>query len=515
MTPIAGTSGSHRRGTMAPPTAIPSSSTRPRDSPSANAVQSLYASILAPPPAKRARTIHNPEDPPVPAPPKMTNGTPRPRRGSEASSSSKKSHSRKGSSSQAFSSVAERTRAQSRHRREDSDQHRDTTRRSKGKGRKREAALVDAEDPHDIDMKAAATLTHLLRHSRSSIVAGANAASPRSSISAGSDLGSVHAHAHFAQSSTRTTTAPASMLPAAGSSFGTPGAGARPKTPPLGRRVPGSAEARTTPKMGSQATPLSAAGSASTAVDQEAVSLLTFFHESPSPARPTTVRSRDAQDAAAYRALGGADLKAKGRVLFGGGGGGGSVYDPGLAHRLLARDNSGSFASTATLVSDASSRSRLGSTATMIDTSFQHKPMSEGEYPTELKTTITPPTPIEPTLPQLHPMPSSPTPMARPAHARARPTSPAAKPKTQTVHPTTPGTYTFNLNEFINVSPSPAAMTRTPGALKPGLRGDGGRKLFEEEQQQQQGVPMGGMQMQGDPAPVEGSLGAGIHLARY
>ena len=55
--------------------------------------------------------------------------------------------------------------------------------------------------------------------------------------------------------------------------------------------------------MGSQATPLSAAGSASTAVDQEAVSLLTFFHESPSPARPTTVRSRDAQDAAAYRAM--------------------------------------------------------------------------------------------------------------------------------------------------------------------------------------------------------------------
>ena len=60
---------------MAPPATIPSTSSRShqaspgkRESMSANAAQSLYASILAPPPAKRARTIHNPEDPPVPAP---------------------------------------------------------------------------------------------------------------------------------------------------------------------------------------------------------------------------------------------------------------------------------------------------------------------------------------------------------------------------------------------------------------------------------------------------------------
>jgi hypothetical protein len=53
-------SGSARRGAMAPPTTIPSSSSRShqaspgkRESMSANAAQSLYASILAPPPAKR------------------------------------------------------------------------------------------------------------------------------------------------------------------------------------------------------------------------------------------------------------------------------------------------------------------------------------------------------------------------------------------------------------------------------------------------------------------------------
>jgi hypothetical protein len=36
----------------------------------ASAGQSLFASLLGPPPAKRARTIRNPEDPPVPAPSK-------------------------------------------------------------------------------------------------------------------------------------------------------------------------------------------------------------------------------------------------------------------------------------------------------------------------------------------------------------------------------------------------------------------------------------------------------------
>ncbi|KAJ3484479.1 hypothetical protein NLI96_g5626 [Meripilus lineatus] len=45
-----------RKGTMAPPASV-----------TASATQSLYTSILAPPPAKRARTIHNPQDPPLPA----------------------------------------------------------------------------------------------------------------------------------------------------------------------------------------------------------------------------------------------------------------------------------------------------------------------------------------------------------------------------------------------------------------------------------------------------------------
>jgi len=66
---------SARKGYMAPLSMIPSSNPRDhqaspgkRESTSAKTVQGLYASILTPPPAKPARTIHNPEDPPVPAP---------------------------------------------------------------------------------------------------------------------------------------------------------------------------------------------------------------------------------------------------------------------------------------------------------------------------------------------------------------------------------------------------------------------------------------------------------------
>ncbi|THH17911.1 hypothetical protein EW146_g3005 [Bondarzewia mesenterica] len=507
----AGISSTQRRGSMAPPTSIPSSSTRGRESPSLNATQSLYASILAPPPTKRARTIHNPDAPPVAAPPKMTNGTPRHRRGSEASTSSKKPRTRTGSSSQAFSSVAERTRAQSRHRRDETGKSHDATRRSKGKGRRREETAEQVEDSLDVDMKAAATLTHLLRNSRSSLTAGT--ASPRSSISAGSDVGSAQSLSQFAQSSTRTT-APSSLLPSAESSFMIPGV--RPKTPPHGRRSAGASEMQTTPKMGNQTTP------ASSTVDQEAVNLLAFFHESPSPARPTTTRNRDAQDAAAYRSLGPVELKARGRVLFP------APPESALAHRMLARDNSGSFTSTSTLVADTPSRSRLGNTSTIVmepsrgDYSPSQLSMVRGdeaqrnEDEAELKPTNMLPNRTNLPPPLLLPPLPSPSPSARLGTARIHPASPPVVPKLQSTQPTTPGTYTFNLNEFINVSPSPGIpQTRTPGILKPGLSGlraDVGRKLFEEEQQEP-------MNVTGDVTAIEGAgkgpLGAGIHLSRF
>ncbi|KAA1477159.1 hypothetical protein DENSPDRAFT_861447 [Dentipellis sp. KUC8613] len=531
-----------RRGSMAPPTAIPSSSRTHHAQPngkegsSANPSQSLYASILAPPPAKRARTIHNPEDPHVPAPPKMTNGTPKARRGSHPTQSSRTAHSRTGSGTQIFSSIAESTRAQARHRHEEPARGKGSSRRDKGKSRRRGANVPDvgATDARDaeLDMKAAATLTSLLRNSRSSITVGT--ASPRSSISAGSDVGSSQSIAQYAQSSTRTTTAPSSLVPSAESSFAIPNA--RPTTPTMGGRSIGAGDGNTTPKMGHQVAGGGNGTTPATATDQEAINLLYFLHESPSPARPSTTRSKDAHDAAAFRALGGgAELHAKGRVLFPAAGGGGGTPDGALAQRMLARDNSGSFSSVSTVLSESPARNQVpggtlirgGSSDPFVakNQSQNQNMLPEAAGAARLaeppKMMVTPSTPTDVRPPELLPPPVSPSP--RPAQVQRRPPSPPppAESKPMLAPPTTPGTFTFNLNDFINVSPSPAAATtRTPGlamqGLTSGLRADMGRKLFEEEQ----GEPMGGVQeqqqvVQGGGTGGGGALGAGIHLAHF
>ncbi|KAI0067330.1 hypothetical protein BV25DRAFT_1090811 [Artomyces pyxidatus] len=500
--------GSQRRGSMAPPTAIPSSGSRThhgqphgKEPSTANATQSLYASILTAPPAKRARTIHNADDPPLQAPAKMANGTPRQRKGSHTSESSR--HSRTGSGSQSFSSVAERTRAQAK--RKDEPTKRKGSRKNKSK--RVGASPASAEHDTDIDMKAAATLTELLRHSRSSITVGAT--SPRSSISAGSDVGSAQSLSQFAQSSTRTTTAQTTLVE---SSFMSPNA--RPVTPPR------ALDLRTQSNAGSQAGSDAGSGPA-TATDQEAVKLLYFLHESPSPARPSTHRSRDAHDAAAFRTLGGGDLKAKGRILFPSPSA--SLSEAMFTQRMLARDNSGSMTSTtSTALTESPSARPLVRDATLRvdppvgDVVLPHRGESPGEdvgvLDASSATHIIPPTPTaaSPTS-QLLPPPPSPHP--RPA----LPASPQNDHKVHLAQPVTPGTFTFNMNDFINVSPSPAAIpSRGFGskAMLPGLRGvTTGRKLFQEEQAD----PMMGMQDDSGGGEVGGNatLGAGIHLSHF
>lgn len=695
--PTATTTPSNRRGSMAPPTAIPtargsfgqSSST----SGGSNGHQSLYASILTLPPAKRARTIHNPEDPPVPAPKKMNNGggggpgTPT-HHGSQSSTSSRHHHrrgseqsasgaplSRTGSGSGAFSSVAERTRgAQSsrtkpasssnktpssskRKKASSSSAHKESSsRKSKGKDRERDShhshsrkrqraeyemdlgGDVDIEDPMDLDMKAAATLTHLLRNSRSSFQShssvgapstvasgGAGALSPRSSISAGSDVGSSISQ-QFAQSSTRTTshtntTAANPAVDSSSSSFTSQASAAalmpatsssRLRTPPMGNQTQGQTQAHAhdhqgslTPKASSS---VSASASASAAhiggggggadgsggtdgrapsfppdqVDQEALNLLTFFHTSPSPARPNTTRNRETQDAAAFRAFtrsisggsaSGVELRAKSRVLFpetgsgsgstatigesvgvsagtnGGGGGTG-----GLAQRMLVRDNSGS---AATLVGESiggtPGRSRLGSATMIADettspTGGDTEGGSEGKVtPTQLlykahlnankprstdlesakaqqeesavaavlqATQLLPPPP-SPSRTSLGVSPPSPSPSAIDVTSQSQTSQPPGTPPKQTpsgmgMGMGTPfgsmsgmglgsgglgggagaggGFGTFNMHDFINVSPSPGfvassrfARTGREGSVGSlsGLRADVGRKLFE------------------------------------
>ncbi|KAH9063970.1 hypothetical protein EDB87DRAFT_1804976 [Lactarius vividus] len=491
--------GSVRRGVMAPPAIIPSSTSRirqaspgKREPASANAAQSLYASILAPPPAKRARTIHNPEDPPVPAPARMTNGTSRHRKRSSNPEGSRGTRSRVASGSQPYSSVAEHTRANTRTGKE-------TKRKEASKGGR---ASAQHRDDVDVDMKAAATLTHLLRHSRSSITS-LGAVSPRSSLSAGSDVGSSHSLSQFAQSSARTTTAQES--PQTGSL-------ARPTTPPR------ASDARLTSRTGSHPDGGSASASAT---DQEAIKLLYFLHESPSPARPSAMRNRDSQDAAPFGTLSkNPDLKAQGRVLFPTASGGPS--DMPSAYRMLTRDNSGSSVSSSVLMEIPNSRTIKREPTLVIEPPVGDVVLPQHTVPANCArkdaeiapiTKITPPTPIEPSPSQLLPAPSSPQRAAQ--VPTSQPVSPQSEHKAHHATPATPGMYTFNLNDFINVSPSPAGPHRTTAPYKQnlsGMRSGGGRKLFAEEQAEQ---VMSSEEASRMSEHANTALGAGIHLTRF
>lgn len=266
----------------------PSSSSR-----APNPGQSLYSSILAPPPAKQARTIHNAGDPPIPAPSRPV-ASPRAR-----------------ASKPAVRSIAEGTRAHAKSRPHDrtpgvvgSPDRRKAKRVSADKGkRKRSSTDMNVDVDGDVDMKAAATLTSLLLHHRPSITGSAS--SPRSSID-GSEAGSAYSYSHFAQSSARTTTAtspPASVSAGASTSTITESS-FRNHTPPPTIIATNSTTPRPAP------------------TDNEAADLMLFLATSPSPARPTT--SKESRDLTAYRALSGGPgaLRDKGRVLFPSGAGG-------------------------------------------------------------------------------------------------------------------------------------------------------------------------------------------------
>ncbi|KIK94485.1 hypothetical protein PAXRUDRAFT_33494 [Paxillus rubicundulus Ve08.2h10] len=404
-----------------------------------NAPQSLFTALLGPPPLKQARTVHNYRDPPVQPPPRSTAGS-RVRAGHQGDAAAA-----------SVRSIAEGTRAQSRSRKEEAT--RVKTRSSKGKQK------VSAEEAADVERQAVATLTSLLQ-SRPSV---ASVSSPRSSLSAGSD-GSFQSLSHYAQSSTRTTTAVSSLLPSAESSF----------------TIPNQVRAATPPRAGADnihSTPR--------ADDEEAANLMLYLHTSPSPARPTTTRDRDARDLAAFRTLSGStSLRAKGRVLFSGGDGGRSP---------LRSESSFTVDSL-----PGSQNPQVLSQHLRVDT------LSDGTgslAPAALmEATVVPPTPGS------HGSPSSPPLLPAPSSPLRRAESSALSAPLQA--PPTPASVPFNLNDFINVSPSPAAATvpRSAISLKSGLganlRTDLGRKLFEEEQHRHQHL-----------GPGMGGLGAGIDLS--
>jgi hypothetical protein len=450
---------------------------------SANATQSLYTSILAPPPVGYARTIHNPSDPPQAAPSRAA-ATTRARNGSRSSDT------------RTARSIAEGTRAQAKNRKEDKRKDR---RPSKGGHKGQDSSTGVNGLGEDVDMKAAATLTSLLLQSRPSITD--SVPSPRSSISAGIETLPGHPYSHFAQSSTRTTTASATAVNSTESSFILPNH--RSATPPPHPLGPGPHSGNVTPKATGGHRPHAP-------TDSEAADLMLYLATSPSPARPTTGRDKDANDLAAFRALGGgAPLLAKGRVLF-----------PGA-------DDGGGLSSTK---SDENSFN-LGMPG--IGSEIPDGPgggMNADEIVAKDEPIVA--SPAQQLLPP-PPSPSanliSPDTSCQSLSAHPWPLSySSADQKSALQAPPTPNTLSF-INDFINVSPSPIAAPRSGHAGKPGLssslRADIGRKLFEEEQLRHQhqaqvgelgmhAMSPGKMQGFGEEFGEEASrrLGAGIDL---
>ncbi|TFY60314.1 hypothetical protein EVJ58_g5226 [Rhodofomes roseus] len=464
----------------------------------ASATQSLFATILAPPPAKRARTIHNPQDPPVPAPAKLQAPSP-----SQKPSKSSRS--------------AENTTAKPKRKR---------ARESSGaKGKGKQHPTVNSTADMDIDYAAATALTSLLLSSKAS--KSATASSPRSSISAGSDAGSSHSFPHFQQSSTRTVAGPASIRSEASFGMSQPRSGTPASAADSAMHLHSSnlhEEGRSTPKTGRR--PMYASDHSGTPhppTDAEAANSLLFLATSPSPVRASAARDRDSKDAAAFRT--GSNLK--GRVLFpthGGGTGGGGDDASSSGGRSLRREDTGSFTSTA---STTSSQFSIGSMAHIYNRYAQNRQMSgspmntspnsgtpnASQLPVPKEPTVTPPTPTEPAAPTLLPAAPSPTRTDR-SYASPPPASPEPQSESARAQPvrqpvdSTPGNGSFNLSDFINVSPSPAVAAGSMSRL--GSMTEVGRRLFEEHH----AAPGAARSSDTSASGAGGALAAGIDLSR-
>lgn len=428
-------SGSPRKGSMGPPAPVTSS-----------AGQSLFASLLGPPPAKRARTICNPEDPPVPAPVRPTGTAPSEKRAMGSSERSRVSKSA------INTSVAERTRSHNK------PEKRDTRKRARvaKKPRTKASGLSEVDE-----MKAAKTLTSLLMHSRPG---AGSTSSPRSTISALSDGDS--SYSHFAESSSRTFAGPSSVNVANNSS--TP--------PPPAHHTPGTRP----PKVKRGDDEISRPGPS----DSEAAEIMMFLATSPSPARPTAAKDRDAE---AYRILGGGA-----RVLFS------NVSDTPSQPKSLRRDQSGSFASTITATGDMGGGSLRPSQSSTIAEAPSRDEKAEG-----MQVDIVPPTPTD-----IPPPGSGPFPPSSPGRSSTMPSTgytPLQFLPRPMESPQTPANFPFHLSEYLNVSPSPLVPPRMGLTPLASSTKDVGRRLFEDEHHRS-----------GSPTHAMGSgpLGSGIDIVR-
>ena len=407
-----------------------------------SAVSNLYSSILAPPPAKQARTIHNPSDPPIAAPVRPT--TPKSR--VTKSSAHDGNHPQpKGRHSNKTSKAPV------------SPNRRKNKRASVDKGKqKQHSGNMDVD--RDIDMKAAATLTSLFMHHRPSIAGSAS--SPRSSID-GSELGSVYSLSQFAQSSARTMSAgnPPAPVSAPSSTTIAVDPGLRPQTPPSGSQVQ-----HTTPRPAP--------------TDTEAADLMLFLATSPSPARP----NKDARDMAAYRALSGGSgpLRSKGRVLFSST----STADPPSGHEDVSTGTAGTSYIQPALARGGESSFTSSISSIGTDLVGATSGLGDASHGTSVNMSLSEPSQLLPSAP-LPLLPSAP---ASPAGRRELISSPKAEFIGIAGGGGIPTPLDFNFHEFINASPSPSrgpSQAHGGGAghkSSLGLRADIGRKLFEDEQ---------------------------------
>jgi hypothetical protein len=411
----------------------------------ASAGQSLFASLLGPPPAKRARTIRNPEDPPVPAPVRPTSTASAEKRTMGSSERSRVSKSTTNVS------VAERTRSHAK------PEKRDTRKRSRAakKPRTKAGGLSEVDD-----MKAAKTLTSLLMHARPG---AGSTSSPRSTISALSDGDS--SYSHFAESSSRTFAGPSSVNLSNNST--TP--------PPPAHHTPGTRP----PKVKRGDDEISRPGPS----DSEAAEIMMFLATSPSPARPTAAKDRDAE---AFRILGGGGA----RVLFPG------VSDIPNQPKSLRRDQSGSFSSTITAIGDMGEGSLRPSQSSTIA-----EIPSRDEKVGGMQVDVIPPTPTD-----IHP--SGPFPPSSPGRSSTMPSTgytPLQLLSRPMESPQTPANFPFHLSEYLNVSPSPLIPPRMALTPLASSKKDVGRRLFEDEHHRS-----------GSPTRAVGSgpLGSGIDIVR-
>ncbi|EIW83811.1 hypothetical protein CONPUDRAFT_163109 [Coniophora puteana RWD-64-598 SS2] len=428
----------------------------------------------------------------------------------------------------------------------------------------------------EIERNAVQTLTHLLHARPSASVASvgsAGATSPRSTLSAHSASGSGASEvgSMYAQSSARTGAGPPittpTAAPAALPSTAVANGNARTTTPPRSQGAHMRTQSSASLSGGSFPTHLTAPGSQHQATpradDEEAANLMLWLHTSPSPARPGAARARagstasntsgahdkDAgamQDRVAFRALGGggtASLKNAGRVLFADGrgerdssaakaqsrGGAGEGTTRGSLKRepteLLPssqeRSSMGSIVTSVTGMSGGTSHTL--STAASVPAGGIGAGSSLGllapALPVPGEPNVIPPTPIEPSAPAPGFLRSPPRARSSSSGAgKAEPGSPvrsttSSSPRSQThgAAPPTPSA-SFNLSEYINVSPSPAAAAAVPSSAgsasrvkagsASGLRADVGRRLFEEHHHSHHGHAREG----------SGALGAGIDL---